>query len=488
MQAEQSKSRYLLYLWGIVFVYFSFNALAQFVVSGTAEFDQAEQLILSQTFQLGYSAQQPLYTYIVRIIFSFTGPGLAPLLGLKAVLLSSLIGLFIALGVQFNFTIRQHLIAVVGVVFIPQLIWESQRDLTHSVLATTIAAATLLQIIRTQRRPTTINYVVLGLSVGLGLISKYNYALFLTALSLAVLSTPRFRSLLTDRRALAALLVVLIVSAPHIIWVISNYEIAASSAEKLHANRGNLFSGFAHAAFSALAFLTPLWVLSIFLISSPFKSKNLETAGPESGKFMLNLFIATIIVVMIFLTVTGTQQVKDRWYQPLLFYVPLIVALFVTPTQARLKWYLGLGVVVAVLISIALPARTVLAERFNILGRLNIPYPSLLASMSDSTWEPAFIIAETTMLAGNSRPFYPNAKIHVPAYSLNLGPVSGIGIVVCETPYCRNNKFKLWLKHNYAIHAKLLKFNKIERPYYYAPSQNKSIYWSRVQMSPSVNP
>lgn len=488
MQAEQSKSRHLLYLWGIVAAYFSLNALAQFVVSRTADLDQAEQLILSQTFQFGYSAQMPLYTYIVQIIFSFTGPGLAPLLGLKAALLSLLMGLFIALGVQFNFTIRQQLIAVLGVVFIPQLIWESQRDLTHSVLATTIAAATLLQIIRTQRGPTTINYIVLGLSIGLGLISKYNYVIFLTALVLAVLSTPRFRLLLTNRRALAALLVVFIVTAPYIVWVISNYEIAVSDAHKLHANKGNLFAGFAHAALSALAFLTPLWILSTILISTPLKSKKLGTTETESGMFMLNLFISTIVVVVIFLMLTGAQQVKDRWYQPLLFYVPLIVAMFVKPTQAKLNWYLGLGVVFAVLVSIALPARTILAESFYMFGCPNVPYPSLMASISDSTWEPEFIFAETNLLAGNSRPFYPNAKIHVPAYSINLGPISGIGVVVCETPYCSNEKFKDWLRRNYAIDADLLKFNKIERPYYYAPSQNKSIYWSRVQLPPSVNP
>jgi Sec-independent protein secretion pathway component TatC len=57
-----SRSSHLLSLWGIVFVYFLFNALTQFCVSKTAELDQAEQLILSQTFQLGYGAQPPLYT------------------------------------------------------------------------------------------------------------------------------------------------------------------------------------------------------------------------------------------------------------------------------------------------------------------------------------------------------------------------------------------------------------------------------------------
>jgi hypothetical protein len=49
------------------------------LVSGTADLDQAEQLILSQAFQPGYNAQPPLYTYLAGLVFSLAGHGLGPL-------------------------------------------------------------------------------------------------------------------------------------------------------------------------------------------------------------------------------------------------------------------------------------------------------------------------------------------------------------------------------------------------------------------------
>jgi hypothetical protein len=56
------------------------NATSQWLVSGTADQDQAEQLLLSQGWALGYGAQPPLYTYLVKLLFQVTGVALWPLL------------------------------------------------------------------------------------------------------------------------------------------------------------------------------------------------------------------------------------------------------------------------------------------------------------------------------------------------------------------------------------------------------------------------
>ena len=483
-RVEQNKSSHLLYLWAFALAYFSLNALIQFGVSKTADLDQAEQLILSQTFQFGYSAQPPLYTYLASVLFSLTGPGLAPLLGLKVLLLSTLIGLLMALGVQFNFTTRQHLVAVAGVVFLPNLIWAAQKDLTHSVLATTVAAATLLQVVRTQRSPMTVNYVFLGLLVGLGLISKYNFVLFLSALILAVLSVPRYRLLLTNWRILVSLFVLCIVSVPHAVWALGHYDIAASSAHKLHAGTGSHFAGFADAAYSAVSFLTPLWFFSIILISTTSKGRSLEVARTEDGKLLINLLVATMFVVLMFVMLTGAQQIRVRWYQPLLFHVPLLVALIAMPSKARPGyWYLGLGAVFAILISIALPARTMLAEKFNESSRPNMPYPAIIKSISEAAGEPAFILAETNLLGGNARAVFRKAKIRVPTYAIESDSITGHGIVLCETRNCESERGRDWLKRVYAIDTGALVFDKIERPYFYAPSKNMTVYWARVTIT-----
>jgi len=483
----QRKQASLLYLWGIVFCYFSINAIALFAVSGTADKDQAEQLILSQAFQLGYSSKPPLYTYIVKAVFYVTGPGLAPLLALKAVMLSLFAGSILALGKQFRFTMQQQLVALASLVFIPQLIWESQRDLTHSVLVTTMVAATLLQFARIRHSPTTINYLALGALTGLGLISKYNYAMFLTALVLAASAVPQYRSVLTQRRILAALPVALAIATPHMFWLVTNLELATGSVSKLHIGDGNLVAGLASAAVAALAFLTPLLIFSLLLFSGPVKQELREKIRPADSRLLLNLLLATFIVVAVFVMATGAQQIKDRWYQPLLFYVPLIIAMLATPAPARLKWYLGLGVGFALLVSVALPGRTACAAFFDKYSRPNIPYPELLASMAEPDRRPVYILAESNMLGGNSRLVFPDAVIQVPSYRIESGSPSGDGFVVCETPDCNNPRFRKWLESNYAIDAQLLKFSSIEMPYRYAPAERKSIYFSRVHLPQSAS-
>ena len=49
-------------------------AFLQMGASPTAELDQAEQLILSQRLQWGYTNQPPLYTWLLWGIAQWTGP------------------------------------------------------------------------------------------------------------------------------------------------------------------------------------------------------------------------------------------------------------------------------------------------------------------------------------------------------------------------------------------------------------------------------
>jgi hypothetical protein len=307
--------------------------------------------------------------------------------------------------------------------------------------------------------------------------------MYLTALILAALTVSKYRLMLANRRILAALLVALVVATPHMFWLASNLEVATGSVRKLHIGAGNLTTGLPNAALAALAFLTPLLIFSMLLISGPVKRGLLEKIKPADSRLLLNLLIATVVVVAVFIMATGAQQIKDRWFQPLLFYVPLIIAMLATPTKTRLNWYLELGAVFALLVSVALVGRTTFAGFFDKYSRPNIPYPDLLTSMADRNWKPEFILAETSLLGGNSRPVFPVAVIQVPSYQIDSGSMSGDGIVVCETPDCDNEKFRGWLDSNYAIDARLLKFKRIEMPYRYAPSQMASIYFSRVSLS-----
>jgi 4-amino-4-deoxy-L-arabinose transferase-like glycosyltransferase len=487
MNTTPPPSRTLLLLWGGVLLYFALNALTQLAVSGTADLDQAEQLLLSQSLQAGYGAQPPLYTYLVKALFAVTGAGLAPLLGLKAVMLSVFAATFIALGRQFGFTLHQHLLTLASLVFLPQLIWESQRDLTHSVLATTLAALTLLQVVRTRYRPALGNFLLLGALAGLGLISKYNYVLFLAALTLATLAVPQYRAQLSVGRVLAVALIALCIAAPHLNWVAANLELATSGAQKMQAGSGNPLSGLGRAAFAALAFLSPLWLFSALLLSPAARAAAATRLKSADGRYLLGLLLATLLTVAAFVIVTGAQHLKDRWYQPLLFHVPLLIALLACPTPTRgNRAYLGLGLGFALLVAAALPARTLFAERLGIANRPNLPYAALLGTLATTTPAPTLILAENHLLGGNARPLFPAARIHTPRHVPAADRVSGPALVLCETPHCDNAAFRLWLTENYGIDVRTLAFTRIEQPYRHAPSKRLGVDWARTDVVRSV--
>lgn len=475
----QANSRSLLYLWAMVAAYFCLNALTQHLVSGTADLDQAEQLILSQAFQPGYNAQPPLYTYLAGLVFSLTGHGLGPLAGVKAALLSVFVGAMIALGAAFGFTRRQHLIAVAGLVFVPQFIWESQRDLTHSVLATALAACTLLQVVRTRGRPSLGNYLALGALVGLGLLSKYNYAIFLLALVAAMASVPRYRAVLGDGRFLATILVMAIIVAPHVFWLVDNHALAGGGIERPPGGRGDILSGLGVAAVAALAFLTPLWLFS-FILGFGFRREEGGGSDPADGRLLLNLLGLVAVCVVLFVALANAQQVKDRWYQPLLFFVPLLVAYHSRPSPRGFRIFMSLAALFAVLVSFALPARTLLAEKLNKYSRPNMPYPGLIRSISPGAEAPLFVLAETKLLGGNARLAFPDAGVLAPDFNVKIGRIAGKGLVICETRHCDAGEFRDWLRRDQAIDARALQFRAAEMPFNYAPAKKMTIYWAEV--------
>ncbi len=479
------EKRHIFILLALVFVYFLGNQMAQFVFSGTADLDQAEQLIVSQDFKLGYSAQPPLYTWVVQLLFSITGPSLLSLLVLKSIVLSMLAVSIVFIGRLFSFTTQQQMIAVISIAFIPQVIWESQRDLTHSPLATAMAAVTLLQVVILQRTPSVVNYIVAGCLVGLGLLSKYNYFIFLMALTFAVLLTPQYRSVLLNKRVVFAFIPVFLIISPHYYWVLNHLDVVSGSVHKLQAGGGGFFSGIGHAMLSALAFLSPLWLFSLVLLGR----KNSDSRVVSFDKKMLiNLLILELVFVAIFVLLTGAQEIKDRWFQPLLFFIPLAIAVFYTPSRRGFKIFCSLGVVFAVLVSASLSARIILFDEVKRSSRPNMPYESINESLSSSLGSPTVIFAESRLIGGNARNYFKKARVITPEYADGFHKDDSglaaenkmVAVVLCESLACNKDGFSELMKHKFNVDIASLELHSIEKDYYFSDVKKHTLYWARV--------
>src|SRR5690606_16254725 len=121
---------------------------------------------------------------------------------------------------------RRAALAALALFTIPQLAWESQRALSHTVIAVALAAATLYVALHLLRAGKPVLYALLGACIGLGTLSKYNYILFVVAMLLAALSIAPLRARLRSPWIILTLAVAGALLLPHLAWLAGHSEAA----------------------------------------------------------------------------------------------------------------------------------------------------------------------------------------------------------------------------------------------------------------------
>jgi len=120
--------------------YFSLHILLRVLVSDSLDYDEAEQALLSQWLLPGYTEQPPLYTWVQYFLFELFGKSVFAVSLLKNGLLF-LTYLFVYLsGEKLLKDTRAAILATSSLLLIPQIAWESQRDMTHTTLVVFAAA------------------------------------------------------------------------------------------------------------------------------------------------------------------------------------------------------------------------------------------------------------------------------------------------------------------------------------------------------------
>lgn len=426
---------------GIAFVYLFASALARYITSPTLDLDQAEQSLLSQQFAWGYSEQPPLYTWLVQLMFSLTGPAAWALFALKAAVLWLTAAALIVAAAGAGLPAARQRVILVGLALIPQYIWESQRDVTHSTLATALAAVTLALLLQVRRQPSRGGLLALGLALAAGLLSKYNFALLLPAVLLALHGPAPGRVPLVQ--GWPWLLGLLLLAGPHAWWAFTHPELQARGVAKLAAGEGALWSALGTTALNALAFATPLWLLALGT-TGPGDSPATRILDREAKWLLVVLAITVALLVIL----GSTRGFKDRWFQPLLIWIALWYACRARVTGRVWRWTVIVTAVLALTVSAALVARVAAARALNEALRPNLPYAKLAAAMGGTLAQPPeVILAERKLLGGNLRMHWPDARVITPEVAAALArPGPGRWLVVCETADCGYHDFRAWVK------------------------------------------
>lgn len=319
--------------WVITFaVYFAVQVLVRVLTGGALGLDEAQIMRHGQYLSWGYGAQPPLYAWLQFLVLQLTGNTIVGLSLLKNAFL------FASVSLWFQLFRREVGVAKAGLlasafVLVPQFSWESQRALTHSVLAGTVTSVyyfwfwTMLRKGNLQKS----HYGVLGAIIGAGILAKSTFLIVPFATFLATATMPSLRSKLSKSGLGLSALTAVVVVFPYAVWALENREMAFSSAWKFKVAEEATFvqaavPGMMGLAVALISFLF-LAVVLLSVIWLIFRAPRKKEA-PEFLHWLLRSVICAVIVMVLVVLATKTTNVKDRWLQAALM-----------PAGAILVWF-----------------------------------------------------------------------------------------------------------------------------------------------------
>ncbi len=419
--------------------YFAVQVAVRVFISPSLGKDEAEQVLLAQEWAWGYGSQPPLYTWLSIIMFRVFGEGVLALALLKNLLLAgSYLLTFAAVRRMAQDSVVAAL-ASASLLLLPELAWESQRALTHSILAVFGSALFTYAFVRVLQQGRAIDYALLGFGFAVGCLAKFNFPIVAIAILLAALTMPAFRAAVAAPRFLIAPAVAAALLWQPAVWLITNRDATLSRAHKLTMTQTdsvimNYVSGVWGLAWGTGIFLALLIaVYGIALVRSAPGRPLPATAAQFVGVLMRSLGIALAICVVLIIAFEVTQ-IKDRWLQPLLYLAPIVAALWAYPRLA--SWRVGAIFAVTGLCAVAVVAlivlRTVAGPSFDRPNPLNGPYAALSEEIRKAGFRNGRIFAAFNLLGGNMRLQFPDSVVITPEYPNFELPASGQSLLVWD--------------------------------------------------------
>jgi 4-amino-4-deoxy-L-arabinose transferase-like glycosyltransferase len=410
--------------------YFLVNLLVRLVLPHGLELDEAEQTYFSQWLLAGYSSQPPFYNWLEYAAVHGLGMSLATLSLLKNVLLFSTYLFYWLAARQVLTDKRLAIVAALGLLTIPQVAFEAQRDLSHTVAAMFGAAFFLFAFLRVLSRPSLATFLLFGLATGIGGITKYNFAVVPIAAGLAALMDRDMRATLLDWRILPAGLVALVIVSPHAFWLINNFEAAGGhTMKKLVDDKtgflASLAGGFGSLALSTLGFLA-LTMVIFALVFREHLPRILRASNRWTRLVGRTLAICLGLIVLMILF-AGLENIRDRWLAPILLAAPLYLALKLDaaeiPVLAGMRRLWAVAAVVMVLIPTILFGRVALSPFTGKYNYVNIPFSALAELVAQkAAGANTVVVASDGQLGGNMHFNLPELPVLTQRPPLGLPP------------------------------------------------------------------
>jgi hypothetical protein len=179
--------------------------------------DDVTSNVLAQTLEPGYVLKQPpLYEWMLWSVQRVTGPTLPSFLILKYGLLTATFAFLYLVAKRLFADRRWAAIAALSPLLLYHIGWNLHEGVTQTMALICAVAASMWSFMRLVERGSSVDYVLFGAIVGLGLLSKYSFAGFLVVLLGSALLQPVLRARLLDWRLLLSVRTTAVITAPFV--------------------------------------------------------------------------------------------------------------------------------------------------------------------------------------------------------------------------------------------------------------------------------
>ncbi len=403
---------------GIILLYCAAFATLRLLVSPTLELDEAEQFLAAKVIALGYSDQPPLFTWILSAAAFPFGMNIVTIIAVKYALLFFFYLSFYHIARTF-WNPEKSLVVTGSLLLFPTYAYEFNRHLTHSILLAMMASVTCLVYVRLLLKRTTPWYFLMGISAGLGILSKYNFVFFLGALVLASISSKDLRRVVFDRRTVLSVLVCLLMVFPHFLWLVAEkFPSVHEAFGKAESGTLKLDSPWRLLTFTMSSFVEALAFPLIFLIFFRRRAPEGSDVIPGiSPLFRLTVMYGLIIPFLLIL-VFHMGHFSGKWLSPVFFAIPL--ALFSSfESRGRPLRVFGMICIVAALVTLLarafigfFPDTTGKTERIHIpFGAVSHMLTHELAEKGITDIQHLTVVTDDSLVAANLGADIPGADV-----------------------------------------------------------------------------
>lgn len=392
--------------------------------------DDALEVYRSQSLEWVYApANPPLYTWLLSGVHQVlgTGPQASMLLNY-----SLLIAIFAFILLSARRVLGDNLAAALAAwsLLLIRQFTRANFTMTHSILLMALCAMSFWLVLRLldNQRPTLA--FGLGVVLGLGLLSKFNFAAFLVCLGVAACLQPRTRSLLAPRLAIWILAGLAAITGPYFVaYASAGFDIVDVVTVRIDPGEAvgygaRLVSGLTSAGTSVGVFLCV--VTAAVLLSSPqgaLRAARPVMVGvwpqsPEGGavafRLTRDLFLVALALILLGVLSGTVTRVSERYLHPfLLVPVPILAAAWLAAAHGgRRALQRFAGIVAAFALGVFLLLVLEMSPFCPQACRDQTPYPGLADSLRAAGFTgDGTVVAGSPIIAGNLRHHFPHARV-----------------------------------------------------------------------------